>query len=215
MRLFEIGDIVFVHGLSGSFAKQLEGRYGKISEICHALHSETTLLRPDNFYNITYTDPHQEIRMILEDNITAFRGVFTSITTATDSNVVRDIDQNLKNQHVQHEEKDVDSGTRHPSDIPTACQNIAKFPYKFSEGEYIEELKKYVDKTYGDHYATNKIQSTEVIIDRGNGTGFCMGNVDKYSNRYGKKGTRDDHRKDLMKILHYTLIQLHVHDNDL
>jgi len=54
-----------------------------------------------------------------------------------------------------------------------------------------------------------------VIIERGHGTGFCMGNVDKYSNRYGKKGSRDDARKDLLKVLHYALIQLYVHDNKL
>lgn len=87
--------------------------------------------------------------------------------------------------------------------------------YKFNEGGYIQELKEYIDSTYNGHYSKNKIQSTEVIIDRGHGTGFCMGNVDKYSNRYGKKGTHDDARKDLMKILHYALIQLYVHDNDL
>lgn len=87
--------------------------------------------------------------------------------------------------------------------------------YKFNEYNYIEELHNYIDATYNGHYSTNKFQSTEVIIDRGHGTGFCMGNVDKYSNRYGKKGTKDDARKDLMKILHYALIQLYVHDNDL
>ena len=87
--------------------------------------------------------------------------------------------------------------------------------YKFNEADYIQELKDYIDSTYNGHYSKNKIQSTEVIIDRGHGTGFCMGNVDKYSNRYGKKGTHDDARKDLMKILHYALIQLYVHDNDL
>jgi len=87
--------------------------------------------------------------------------------------------------------------------------------YKFNERNYIDEFQQYIDKTYEGHYSTNKFQSTEVIIDRGNGTGFCMGNVDKYSNRYGNKGTREDARKDLMKILHYALIQLHVHDNDL
>ena len=87
--------------------------------------------------------------------------------------------------------------------------------YKFDENKYIEEFSKYIDKTYDGHYSTNKFQSTEVIIDRGHGTGFCMGNVDKYANRYGKKGTQDDARKDLMKILHYALIQLYVHDNEL
>lgn len=84
--------------------------------------------------------------------------------------------------------------------------------YKFNEEKYIEELKNYVDSTYKAHYSQNKFQSTEVIIDRGHGTGFCMGNVDKYSNRYGKKGSAEDARKDLMKILHYALLQLHVHD---
>ena len=87
--------------------------------------------------------------------------------------------------------------------------------YKFNENKYIEEFQRYIDSTYGAHYSTNKFQSTEVIIDRGHGTGFCMGNVDKYANRYGNKGTRTDARKDLMKILHYALIQLHIHDEEL
>ena len=85
--------------------------------------------------------------------------------------------------------------------------------YKFSEDEYIQELKEYIDSTYKGHYARNKFESTEVIIARGHGTGFCMGNVDKYANRYGKKGTREDARKDLLKVIHYALLQLHVHDS--
>ena len=86
--------------------------------------------------------------------------------------------------------------------------------YKFSEDKYLEELKEYIDSTYQGHYSTNKFQSTEVIIARGHGTGFCMGNVDKYANRYGKKGTREDARKDLLKVIHYALLQLHVHDSE-
>jgi hypothetical protein len=86
--------------------------------------------------------------------------------------------------------------------------------YKFREDVLIAEFKEYIDSTYNQHYSTNKFQSTEIIIDRGHGTGFCMGNVDKYSNRYGKKGTRADARKDLMKVLHYALIQLYIHDKE-
>lgn len=86
--------------------------------------------------------------------------------------------------------------------------------YKFNERNLIEEFQSYIDSTYKGHYATNKFQSTEVIIERGHGTGFCMGNVDKYSNRYGKKGSRADARKDLMKVLHYALIQLYIHDTE-
>tara|TARA_Y100001934_G_C12166233_1_gene684416 strand:+ start:584 stop:988 length:405 start_codon:yes stop_codon:yes gene_type:complete len=86
--------------------------------------------------------------------------------------------------------------------------------YKFGENKYLQELREYIDSTYQGHYSTNKFQSTEVIIARGHGTGFCMGNVDKYANRYGKKGTREDARKDLLKVIHYALLQLHVHDSE-
>ena len=86
--------------------------------------------------------------------------------------------------------------------------------YKFNEDKLIEELKTYVDKTYDQHYATDKYQATDVIIDSGHGTGFCLGNVIKYAKRYGNKGTPADARKDILKILHYALIQLYIHDED-
>ena len=87
--------------------------------------------------------------------------------------------------------------------------------YKFDEDIYINELLEYVSATYDQHYAKDKFQATEFIIDGGHGTGFNIGNVLKYAQRYGKKGTSEDARKDLMKVLHYALIQLYVHDNDL
>lgn len=84
--------------------------------------------------------------------------------------------------------------------------------YKFRENELIEDFQKYVDSTYDSHYSKEKFQATEFIIDGGHGTGFCMGNVLKYAQRYGKKGSQSDARKDLMKVLHYALIQLYIHD---
>ena len=84
--------------------------------------------------------------------------------------------------------------------------------YKFNEGRLIGEFKDYIDSTYDAHYCTSGIQSSEVIIDRGRGMGFFLGNVDKYSSRYGNKGDVSDHRKDLMKVLHYALLALHTHD---
>lgn len=87
--------------------------------------------------------------------------------------------------------------------------------YKFDEDQYITEFKNYIDSTYGAHYAKDKFQATEFIIDGGHGTGFCVGNVLKYAQRYGKKGSRADARKDMMKVLHYALMQLYIHDNDL
>ena len=84
--------------------------------------------------------------------------------------------------------------------------------YKFNEDENINELKKHIDSTYDSHYSKEQFQATEFIVDGGHGTGFCIGNIMKYAQRYGKKGSRDDARKDLLKVLHYGIIQLFVHD---
>jgi len=84
--------------------------------------------------------------------------------------------------------------------------------YKFNEGKLIAELKEYIDSTYDGHYSKNKFQSTEFIIDCGHGMGFALGNVLKYAQRYGKKDGFN--RKDIMKILHYAIIALSVHDNE-
>ena len=86
--------------------------------------------------------------------------------------------------------------------------------YKFNEDENLNELKKHIDATYDSHYSKEKFQATEFIIDGGHGTGFCIGNILKYAQRYGKKGTREEARKDLLKILHYAVIQLYVHDTN-
>ena len=88
-----------------------------------------------------------------------------------------------------------------------------RIQYKFRESELINELQLYIDKTYEQHYAGGKIQATEDIIDDGHGTGFCIGNAKKYLKRYGKKGeTPAEWRKDIIKVLHYALIQLYIHD---
>ena len=73
-------------------------------------------------------------------------------------------------------------------------------------------IKEYIDRTYTGHYSREQFQATEFIVDGGHGTGFCIGNIMKYAQRYGKKGTREDARKDLLKVLHYAIIQLHAHD---
>ena len=36
--------------------------------------------------------------------------------------------------------------------------------YKFNEGQLIQELKEYIDGTYGEHYASDKYQATDIII---------------------------------------------------
>ena len=84
--------------------------------------------------------------------------------------------------------------------------------YKFNEDKSVKELKKYIDKTYSQHYSKSKFQATEFIIDGGHGEGFCIWNILKYAQRYGKK---EGHNKaDLMKVLHYAVIALYVHDKE-
>lgn len=84
--------------------------------------------------------------------------------------------------------------------------------YKYNEDELLNELFDYIDATYDEHYSMNNIQSTEFIVDAGHGLGFTIGNILKYAQRYGKKGNPDDARKDLMKVLHYGIMALHIHD---
>lgn len=88
----------------------------------------------------------------------------------------------------------------------------SKIDYKYDEGRLIADLQEYVDSTYGEHYSQNQFQATEFIIDGGHGKGFCIGNIMKYAQRYGKK--EGYNRKDLMKVLHYALIALYVHDKE-
>ena len=85
--------------------------------------------------------------------------------------------------------------------------------YKFDEREYLIELEEYINTTYDEHYAKNKYQATDVIIDSGHGVGFCLGNIFKYAKRYGLKNGYA--RSDLLKILHYAIIALYVHDKEI
>ena len=74
--------------------------------------------------------------------------------------------------------------------------------YKFNEELLVEEVMDYINSTYDAHYGANGLQSSEVIVDRGRGLDFFLGNIDKYNGRYGSKGeSPDDYRKDLMKIV--------------
>ena len=95
--------------------------------------------------------------------------------------------------------------------VPTEpADKLSKIDYCFSEDNYLTQLKSYIDNTYGQHYARSKIQSTEFIMDAGHGEGFCIGNIIKYAQRYGKKAGYN--KADLLKVCHYAIMMLHVHD---
>ena len=59
--------------------------------------------------------------------------------------------------------------------------------YKFDEDRKLKSTLKYIQSTYDKHYSMGSIQSTEFIADSGHIEGFCIGNIIKYAQRYGKK----------------------------
>ena len=85
-----------------------------------------------------------------------------------------------------------------------------KIDYKYNEDNILKELQEYIDKTYDEHYSHKNFQATEFVIDSGHGEGFCIGNIMKYAQRYGKKNGKD--RKDLLKVIHYGIMALYNHD---
>ena len=85
---------------------------------------------------------------------------------------------------------------------------MGKIDYKYDEDNTLAELKEYIDSTYDEHYSKNKFQATEFIIDGGHGEGFCIGNIMKYAQRYGKKGGKN--KRDLLKVIHYGIIALYI-----
>ena len=72
----------------------------------------------------------------------------------------------------------------------------------------LSELKEYIDKTY-DLTTPQQVSTTEFIMDSGH-VKFRIGNILKYSQRYGKKEGKN--RKDLLKVIHYGIMALHNHD---
>jgi hypothetical protein len=83
---------------------------------------------------------------------------------------------------------------------------MPEIKYKFHEDHVLKMVKAYIDETYVEHYSKGNIQSTEVIFDAEHGEGFCIGNILKYAQRYGKKEGKND--ADLYKIIHYTIMLL-------
>ncbi len=93
-------------------------------------------------------------------------------------------------------------------EVPKEWAN-SSINYKYEEDDLLKEIQEYIDATYTQHYS-GRYQATDMIIDAGHGDGFCIGNILKYGKRYGKKSGHN--RKDLMKIIHYAIIALHVHN---
>jgi hypothetical protein len=59
-------------------------------------------------------------------------------------------------------------------------------------------------RIYGQHYSKNKSRPANLSLMVRHGTGFCIGNVLKYAQRYGRRDNQEDWRSDLLKVIHYS-----------
>ncbi len=84
--------------------------------------------------------------------------------------------------------------------------------YKYNEDIIIADIIEHIDSTYTKHYGKGKIQTTEFTIDAGHGEGFCIGNIIKYAQRYGKKNGYN--KEDILKIIHYAMILYYINENE-
>lgn len=83
--------------------------------------------------------------------------------------------------------------------------------YKYREGDIMLEAMKYINSTYSQHYVHEKanVETGQLILaNPERGLGFCIGNVIKYADRYGKKNGYN--RKDLLKVIHYAVMALSI-----
>lgn len=79
--------------------------------------------------------------------------------------------------------------------------------YKYNEDTILEFLTQYINSTYGQHYVGKSgIQAVDVWKSLDIDEAAFRSNIIKYAMRYKHKQGQE--LKDLMKILHYTILLL-------
>lgn len=80
--------------------------------------------------------------------------------------------------------------------------------YKYHEDLILNEIKSYIDSTYGQHYVGNgEIQTVDFWESLGSLDTTARDTAIKYLARFGKKQGRN--RKDLLKAIHYIILMLY------
>ena len=79
---------------------------------------------------------------------------------------------------------------------------------KYNEDKILDEIKSYIEKTYGQHYSSTKdgFQVQDMLRHLNIDKDFCQSNAIKYLCRYGKKSGRN--KMDLFKAIHYIVLLL-------
>lgn len=87
--------------------------------------------------------------------------------------------------------------------------------YKYREDKILEQLTKYIDSTYDQHYVgKNNVQTIDMWEALGSADTTARDTALKYLMRFGKKDGLN--KKDLLKAMHYTILLWHFTygDND-
>ena len=81
--------------------------------------------------------------------------------------------------------------------------------FKYDEDKILNEVKEYIESTYGEHYAGGEknIQIQDVFEQMDISEEFSRGCAMKYLFRFGKKNGKN--RKDLLKCMHYVCLLYH------
>lgn len=88
--------------------------------------------------------------------------------------------------------------------------NLNDTRYKYAEDRIISDFKKYIDKTYNQHYKTEEeqVECFDAWIALGDSMPTFRNTALKYLWRYGKK--KGNNKDDLLKTLHYVIMCLYV-----
>ena len=79
--------------------------------------------------------------------------------------------------------------------------------YNYRENIYLEDIKKYIDGTYGEHYVADDIQVVDIWQSLGSLESTARDTAIKYLCRYGKKDGKN--KKDLLKAIHYIVLMMY------
>ena len=80
--------------------------------------------------------------------------------------------------------------------------------FKYKEDIFLNDLQKYVESTYGEHYVNDgKLQVVDVWHARGSLSTTAIDTALKYLMRYGKKDGKN--KKDLMEAVHYIMLAMY------
>lgn len=79
--------------------------------------------------------------------------------------------------------------------------------YKYAENKILADVKKYIDKTYGEHYGQDEITCFDAWLAMGPNVDTSIKTAIKYLWRYGKKDGKN--KKDLLKAIHYVVLAMY------